>query len=962
MSRRKNKKQISFEDVLQKYNLKDYTNASALLKKAKIKPEEAGHAKQLRITLNLQIAFQYFQQHNYELAIKNCMANRMMKAKEGFLFSFEKHDILAGISHLYLGNFAEAEKCLSHTLESKNTNSFSFYYLLARLFKGDYIDKKSIAQFKKELPVAVNNLSENKQLFLQAMFYLQKNNKSGAVKILQNINAVSHSQKINLNAIISFLTNKKITASSSLKPLYKILFKFNLEENERIYLTKFPILKEKVEGKVKTSSVSQIKTAIKALCETGKPMSETVFTSALKQLDSSELEDSKYLIFNQFTALIHKNRDRNYKRIENILAKFYKELFQIPESIYSYFLYIHDTERIIEEADFYKFIIYYLEQNVDFLSDFAKNNISMKIMNNLVKNESFGDLQTAFKKITSLNKKYNLIGFSLYLTCVNIFRKQNTSENFKHLLEHEFFPQFGSEIASELYDVMHSVEASFNEELNFFNIQGVGVNTEFDTKIFVKDYLAVLMNALISDLNLSKKSKDVLKIYTLINNFLKRKEVIKHISQKNINKFIASYEERIKLFGENKRNSPYQKDILELQAFLDKEKLREIIIKGNNLDFKKLIDKYLEDDKIDIVLNVLKKVLSEIEQPFIFFSKTFYLFNELHKKYDKNKFTEKVKIINADYYDVVNILKFALKNHKKGEDEVFVYDLCEILISEVYKIKENNKYFYDEEDKILDPESYNLVIDFLKFVISADKKNQEFTYSLRLIKELVDDLEKVNIKKEIKKIKTAYNSALEYFKITKEIDKAKINKLIESKNYKGLEEYYLKEHIEKNTAKLFQDYIFNEIIKNYYPSDTKNRLIFLFIKVYIDNYPEKTNKEYLDIIAPYIQERYYINIAKFVAQTYPKYASFYYPIYENYIKPFLAKVNMTNARIIANFVIAVAKAKNNSFDNYDKKLIKDAIKYVKPFLLKKGMTSKMKKNFRTASIILDENITQNTLF
>ena len=334
MSRRKNKKQISFEIVLEKYSLGDYTNASILLKKAKIKSDEAGHAKQLRIALNLQLAFQYFEKHFYESAIKYSRANREMQAKEGFPFSFEKHDVLAGISHLYLGNFSEAEKYLSHTLENENTKGFYFYYMLAHLFRGDYVKTKTIAQFKKELPETVNNLSENKQLFLQAMFYLQKDNKAGAIKTLQDIKAVSHSQKVNLNAIVSFLTNKKITQSSSLQALYKALFKFNLDENERNYLSKFPILQKNTEPVVKISSVSQIKTAIKALCEIGKPMSETIFAASLKIFHDQAQTIIKTIVLQNLES-----RSRRYTRalprsiIENPMMNMFSDVDTIEPII-----------------------------------------------------------------------------------------------------------------------------------------------------------------------------------------------------------------------------------------------------------------------------------------------------------------------------------------------------------------------------------------------------------------------------------------------------------------------------------------------------------------------------------------------------------------------------------------------------------------------------------------------------
>ena len=966
MSKRKTKKQISFEIVLEKYSLGDYTNASILLKKAKIKSDEAGHAKQLRIALNLQLAFQYFEKHLYESAIKHSLANREMQAKEGFPFSFEKHDVLAGISHLYLGNFSEAEKYLSHTLENENTKGFYFYYMLAHLFRGDYVKTKTIAQFKKELPETVNNLSENKQLFLQAMFYLQKDNKAGAIKTLQDIKAVSHSQKVNLNAMVSFLTNKKITQSSSLQPLYKVLFNFNLDENERNYLSKFPILQKNTEPVVKISSVSQIKTAIKALCEIGKPMSETIFAASLKQLDSAELENRKYLIFNQFTALIHKNKNRNTKKIEEILKNEYQDLFQVPESFQSYMLYIHENERI-KGRDFYKFVSYYLEQNAEYLSEFEKHKVSMKIIGNLLKQQDFNNPETAFTKISSLNKKYNLIGFDLYLTCISIVSEFDLPENFKRLAQNEYYNQFSSDINIILKGVMASIEPSaedfYEDELSFFNfMNGKSEVSTSQMKAFVKAHLLPLMNVLISNLSLSRKSKDILKIYLLINTYLKREEILKHIPKKKLKLYVDSYQERIKLFREDKANSSYQRDILELQTAMNAEKFTKIIKEKNDTTFIKLVDESLKEDKIDSVLNVLRKVLNDTEMPLNFFSKVFYLFSELHKKYNKKEFSQKVKIVKADYYDVINIIGFALKNYKKGKDEIFVYDLAEILIPAVYEEREEYR-FNETYNKIVETKSYNLVIDFLAFVKKAEKGNLNFTYSLDLIEELLENLEKVIAKKVIKKVQTAYDSAIKHFKIKKEIDKVKINQFINTRNYKALEEYYFKEHIEKNTAKLFQDYIFAEIIVYYYSSDFKNRMIFIFVKAYIDNYPEKTVKELLDIIAPYVEERYYKDIAKFVAKAYPQYALFYYPIYENYIKKFLVgKANLRDAKTIINFLAAAAKAKDSGFVDFDNKIIAKAIKYIKPFMSSRSMSNKMKEDYRTAAIAFDKNLKQNKLF
>ncbi len=506
----------------------------------------------------------------------------------------------------------------------------------------------------------------------------------------------------------------------------------------------------------------------------------------------------------------------------------------------------------------------------------------------------------------------------------------------------------------DLYEDMFSF-------LNFMDEPGEVADSEM--KAFVKAQIIPLMRVLISNLTLNRKSKDILKIYLLINTFLKREEILKHLPKKFLKQYFDSYLERIKLFREDKTNSSYQRDVLELQTAMNTEQFSKIIKSKNTIEFKNLVDEYLKKSEIESILNVLQKIIHEKDMPLYFFIKLIYLFKELHKKYNTKEFKQKIQLIKANYFDVLNILSSIFKNHQKGKDEKFVYDIAKILIPKVYEEKTNDFSFSDTTSQIQEPKSYNLVINFLKFIQNADKKNEGFTYSKDFVKELVGTLEEVIIETPIKKVQTAYDSALKYFKIEKEIDIIKINKFINTKNYNALEEYYLKEHIEKGTAKLFQDYIFKNITEYYYSSDLEKRLLFILIKVYIDNYPEKTHEELREIIAPYIKETDYKNIAKYVSKIYPQYSLFYYPIYEDYIKPFLiGKAKINNAKVIINYLASALNAKNSGFTNFDDKIIGKAISYVKPFIGKSSISKKMKEAYLSVVIAFDEDLTHTKLF
>ena len=309
---------IPFSLVLEKYNTGNYQNAYDSLKKAKITSEESGIAKQAKVEIANQISLQKIADHDYADAIAFSSSNSNIQAKPDFPINFAKGEIIAGISNLYLNKFEDASKFLSNTYNTEETKHFCFYYILSELFKGKFAALKNIKEFNGTFKNEFETLGLAKTTYLQAIYYLMKDDHPSFSRILKTIKPDNQFQKDNLDSLIVFIGRQKATQTHNpTKPLYKLLTDKQLTSSERNYLKKFKTTSSYFDAKNKTSKDDYSTVELKELCENGKPLSEDAFFHLMN--DKDLVEYHKYFVFNQASALEQKE---DYQRIGTLINKF----------------------------------------------------------------------------------------------------------------------------------------------------------------------------------------------------------------------------------------------------------------------------------------------------------------------------------------------------------------------------------------------------------------------------------------------------------------------------------------------------------------------------------------------------------------------------------------------------------------------------------------------------------------
>lgn len=943
MSKRRKKSKITLDHVLRKYDNGEFTKAVNLLSKAKIEPNEAGMVKQLKVDLNLQIAFENFCKHDYTSALKYSLSNRNIKPKEGYPISFEKHDILAGLSQLYLGNFEEAANYLQHAIERKETESFHFYYVLARLYKGDYEQTKTLATFNKEHKDYYKKISANRVHFLQAVFYLQKEKYAQMSQAIRKIVPKTHAQKVNTDALLEFLSKKKnIKSPSSVKPLYKVLTKNELSQEEYAYISLFPDVKEYYKKRKNSENALDFSTAVASLCDDGKPMPDDVLDRCVSFLmNKNDEKNLRYIIFNQYSAILAaENQDYEYKIID-LLNEYYKYLFQVPESIHLYLWTIEISEILIFIDDFFENIKLYFESNYSVLNKKELNHISFLILKAIKQQSHFGDMMMTARIVEKLNWKYNLLGFNLYLTCINfVEEKRDFFKYFKILAEHQFFHIFSDFIYKELSNAMHSIEDDYKRSLDFFNINPLDMDWVDDKQasLFIHKFLVPMTKAIIAPYKLHRKSKDLLNCYNIIDKYLFDYTILKQFPEDLLRKYLDSYKERIAFFKLDKGSNKYQDKINELESEFVLNSIQKTLTLRDDTPFIKIVDEHEKKGSIDVLVKAVEKYIDDYEVIYQFYPKMYYLFRFLYNKNEKQKIPTTLEIFKIYDIESTSLLNYALKSYKTNEDEKFVYDLFE---------------FFEESimDTCYMPSSYNLIIDFLVFLKKECKRNPDFEYSKALIKRLVDLLEDVLYEKHLKKVEKAIKDAVLFFKIDKNTEHVKILSYISKKDYVGLEVMYLRQFIVKNRAKEFQKFIL-DYTKNDIFNEHNLRLVFVLIKTYIE-YRKISADETILLAKSIIGDNpRLLEFANRIKELYPKYHWFYFLCYREVIKPVLSKKHTkAGFKQIKPFLYSAINGKKyiRKKDKIVKIFILKCINYVRVLASKKNASKEITECYKDAS-------------
>ena len=670
-------------------------------------------------------------------------------------------------------------------------------------------------------------------------------------------------------------------------------------------------------------------------------MQQIEFVECLKS-DFIQQEDIKYIVYNQFVALLEDDFDKNYNKLGQIIDNYSEYFFEIPESFDIYINYVINADSL-DANTFFKNIKLYFNKNIEFISKIHANNISMKIFETITEHNLMLSIE---ERIIVLYRQHKLIGFLLFLIFINyINRNRQLSKYFKEFAEHQFLYLYYHQI-QENFEIMLSIsEIDQRSDDDFDMPQKFKISAEQ----MVKNYLLTFIKLVIADYNINRKSKDYLLFYQLINKFLKRKEIYDELNDEILNKYFVSYEKRIKQFNIDKSNK-YHEDLINLKIDLKSDVFFQKIKTENIDEFIEEVLKYENNGKINVVIILINKFISNYNLQTVFYQKLFWLLKYLEKKNDyKKNILELLHNFSEELEESIDFSNFVLNNYQKNKDEQLIINIISIL----------TKFIFEElPEKI----HTDFLLKFFEFIIKTN--NKELKYSDDFINKALEYFEEIMILKRNQKIEKAYLKAIDFFDITlkKDINFPKLLTLIKKQDFEKIETLYYKNFIKKNKAEIFQDFIIhNYLTKKISLFDNEMKIIFLFIKTYIDKEPKTPFSTLIEIYQKIINilEGVFTpySFIKEILRIYPQYKNFYYQVMEFYLNQILEKSkNVKNSYIIMGFLEQLIKWNNKI--KYDNDFIEKCLDYVSDYTNKKNLPKKYKNTYKKAKKILLNNTKQ----
>ncbi len=962
-NKKKNKK-VTFNTVLNHYKNNDFSKAKHLLPKAKLTAQEKGLAKQLKAYIDIKLAFYHFSKFEYKTALALSVGNRNIKLEVDYPINFDVADLIAGISNLYLGNFEEAKKWLFNTGLKPELMQFSFYYILSCLYAGDYVDIKSIKGFNKKInPITI---TENKKRFLRAVFYLQKDNIDSFKKTINKIVPAGNLEVVNLEALKSWLSNKSnLPVYKKTKPLYKLLNKLQLTPEELEFLNTLDGLEDFLSLNNVNEIEENINFQINELCEKGKPINQKYFYEYV-DLETLDLYKKERIIYNQFVALLTNNKhfEKNDSTLKKILKKYDKLFFNVPESIFAFLKFVSETN-VFSTSVFIRFLNLYLKQNINKLTEIQIQNIGFMLADVFYTNKNI--LKSSKKIIADLKPKYNFLGLDCFTFCFEITNGNSSKYAFKRMVEHELYYKYSYDVNKTIGDLLEQAKnklSSQNRMSNFNFMSGLfGFNNydddegdDEDYKEYADTYILPLINAISGEYTAHRKSKDLLSIYQIIGDSVDDSRILNAVPAELIDNFLDSYSNKIEVYKQNRPNNKYNEAFLDVSSTIEFERIEAIIIYSSDKEFLNTVKKYDNDSKLGTFIEIIKKYIDLYSIEKKMFHKFVKLAEYIYNNSTKKLLDEYIGIFSESKNDLLLFVKYFLNNFTKR------YNINNNAQLAVY-IVENNFVELKEDNTFELERGYNIVINAFNIIKKEEKTKKTIKYSEVFIDDGISVLRRSLLKNKIKKIETAYNSSIKYFKRDKEIDVVKIVSLIRNKEYEKLEDIYFHEFINKNKAEIFQDFIIEFAYsergkKNTYKHKNYNhKIVFILLKVYLDRLPETPDDTLFKILKKYIQNSDNESIEQKISIvsngfqiSYANYEQFYYSCKELYIKTIGIRINISLIKRseILYFIDFIINSKVKI--KYDNVLVNKCLQYLGTFANKRNSAKDLKKIYNRATI------------
>lgn len=753
--KKKAKSKVSFQQVLEHFKSENYQRAADALRSANLSPDESGLAKQLKIEISNQLALRNFAERDYKKAIQYAESNRDMQPKPGFPLSFDKADVIAGLSHLYTGNFKKASEYLKKSENTPETSGFYFYYVLSELYQKKFTGNGSIESFNKQFTNYFTELPTDKKLYLQSIFYLQNSDFENSHEILKKIKAGSYIQKKNLNFLKDYLLGKKYTESKeNIKPLYKILANLELSTSEMSYLQNFDVLNNAINLQKDKEQDEALKNILYQLCYNAKPLPKRQLKGLQKNTQYADAY--KYILYNQLVALFEDKTKDNFIAISELVYEHWETLFKVPESMPLY----QNLLKAFGNEGAYDYMMYletYLVHNRKLLSDYQ---IEFIVLRTLLGFDFFnGDMYdeevdaAAFFELKDWFENsviFNVFKFRYWL---ENNKKGECNKIFKEILSNPrltYFRNYIIEVFEHIFNYNKVNTFYFDEFLGTQFRKNKGGETKH------KNAIKYFVGLFSKEYKLTKKSKLLLDLFVALN-----KHIIEIQSKNNVitneklKKYTEKFEEYISFFRESANDTIYSKSLQLLKDELNKGKFAALIEAGNVPELVEIFKTYQQNNNEGAFFKNYFKT-GETDSYFNFISNdaVYTLFEVIYNakcdlhEYDIT-FIESMMYDANMYTDMDGFLTYILKRYNK-KDKIIVEKLTRDYIVKVF----DNDYNY---------EIHKVVETYIKFIVTEIENDKNFKYDKEAIEKSILYLEGIALDKKLKGILKTYLESVEYF-------------------------------------------------------------------------------------------------------------------------------------------------------------------------------------------------------
>jgi len=731
------------EPVITAYKELKFERALDLLKKAKVKQEEAGISKQIKAEICLQVALNHCKQFKYKEAIAIAESALIMQAKEGFPLPVEKAKVICGISNLYLNNFTVASDFLKFSANKVQYFPFFFYYILSLLYSNQIPDEKTLNDILAKNKDASDSLPENRKTYFLVILNLIKENRKKAFDLLKKIIPESHTQTRNFDFLKSYLSSKKETLNSSgIKPLYKLLGKFELDSNEKFHLCQIESIKNFLENKDTSKNLSKHNESIKNLCQKGEIIPWTDFQEII--LNERYKSIKNYLIINQISGNVGLHENTDPKKLKLLVENHRTSLVEFQEFGFL-LLKIERSYECFEIGTFLSILnswgqIHFNKMSIDFIELF-----SLELTKTIWDCEILSDLVDSPKQLMN-SKVFNpeLFGYQSFFLLREMFKEtQFPASIWQKIILHPKFQNSYEILSSEIQNFLSQKFGVLDNV--FFGIIQVGIE---QTEIALRKLVPQIISTIMQPVELDSSKVGLLEFYKIVDMLIGMREMISlTIPKSTIDSFYQSLDEKIKFFKQDKPNAKFydfyiqtinRKMTIELENIISNLDRNGLLTLTKKLDSEKSFETFLQtyiDTTYDLELDekeedkALILLVETLYHEFFHISK-----NTLENALFNSKFIDVTyQVFNALFpkkknvsFDPIFTIWFSTEFIKKFGEQVFSYNISENKLSGYFQLcmKEFDKIDYPAHLK----EDYLFVVD--QILVKYKTYTKDFIFNL----------------------------------------------------------------------------------------------------------------------------------------------------------------------------------------------------------------------------------------